>query len=191
MKLHLLQLPLLILSFASFLPFCFSFQLSSSLRPQQQQRQQRQPMSTMGMASDNSSGSPTDNQETQQQHAYTLKERNPYDVHVYYNNDDTPQRDAAMALRETLQQQFPWMRFYPPRGRPIGPHPIPMWEADFGAYENRNQWSTLRDFLEANNPGNLSVLIHPHSTDSDYADHTKHAYWVGAPMELLIQGWER
>jgi aromatic ring-cleaving dioxygenase len=134
-------------------------------------------------------------QQHQQQHTYTLKERNPYDVHVYYDDDDnnTPQRDAAMALREKMRQEFPWMRFYAPKGRPIGPHPVPMWEADFGAYENRDQWSNVRDFLETNtNHGELlSVLIHPHSTDSDYADHTQHAYWVGTPIELLIQGWER
>ena len=143
------------------------------------------------MAYDKRSSSPTGKREEAQQHAYTLKERNPYDVHVYYNSDNTPQRDAAMALRETLQQQFPWMRFYTPRGRPIGPHPIPMWEADFGAYEHRDQWSTVHDFLKANNSGHLSILIHPHSTDSDYADHTKHACWVGVPMALLIQGWEQ
>lgn len=132
---------------------------------------------------------PESNASDNSKHEYTLKERNPYDVHVYYNDND--ERDAAMKLREAMQQQFPWMRFYDPKGRPIGPHPVPMWEADFGAYENRDQWDKVREFLETNNPGNLSVLIHPHSTDTDYADHTKHAYWVGKPMALLIQGWER
>ena len=34
-------------------------------------------------------------------------------------------------------------------------------------------------------------MIHPHSTDSDYADHTKNAYWVGEALELRIQGWKR
>lgn len=96
-----------------------------------------------------------------------------------------------MTLRTILKEEFSWMRFYPPKGRPIGPHPVPMWEADFAAYENRGQWVKVRDFLEANNPGNLSILIHPHSTESDYADHTKNAYWIGKPMELLIQRWDR
>ena len=37
----------------------------------------------------------------------------------------------------------------------------------------------------------VSVLVHPHSLDGDYADHTKNAFWVGDVLELRIQGWKR
>mmetsp|Transcript_681 Transcript_681/g.1638 ORF Transcript_681/g.1638 Transcript_681/m.1638 type:complete len:197 (-) Transcript_681:158-748(-) len=120
-------------------------------------------------------------------HSYVLKQRNPYDVHVYYGN--TEEQEAAMELRQKMMKAFPWMRFYGPKGFPIGPHPVPMWEADFGNYENRNQWTTVRDFILDNNPENLSILIHPHSVDGDYADHTKHAFWTGEKLELRIRGW--
>lgn len=121
---------------------------------------------------------------------YTLKERNPYDVHVYYKN--TNEEKAAMDLRQTMQYKFGnWMRFYSPKGRPIGPHPHPMWEADFGTYENRHEWDTVKEFLLENNPQNLSILIHPHSIDGDYVDHTTHAFWVGDVLELRIGGWRR
>jgi aromatic ring-cleaving dioxygenase len=120
--------------------------------------------------------------------AYTLKHRNPYDVHVYYS--DAESRARAMELRERMQVVFPWMRFHRPFDRPIGPHPVPMWEADFASYENRGRWDEVRAWLESE-AGDLSVLIHPHSTDSDYADHTKNAYWVGEALDLRIQGWER
>ena len=120
--------------------------------------------------------------------AYTLKHRNPYDVHVYY--DDEESRARAMELRDRMKVKFPWMRFHRPFDRPIGPHPVPMWEADFASYENRNRWDEVRAWLESE-AGDLSVLIHPHSTDSDYADHTKNAYWVGEALDLRIQGWER
>ena len=65
-----------------------------------------------------------------------------------------------------------------------------MWEADFASYENRDRWDEVRAWLEEE-AGNLSVLIHPHSTDSDYDDHTKNAHWVGEALELRIKGWER
>jgi len=117
---------------------------------------------------------------------YTLKKRNPYDVHVYYA--DQPQREEATALRDTMTRTFPWMNFYRPKNGPIGPHPIPMWEADFGGYENRDRLGEVCDFLERER-GSLSVLVHPHSADEDYTDHTRHALWFGAVLELRIGGW--
>lgn len=115
---------------------------------------------------------------------YTLKERNPYDVHVYYQPAEAAE---AEALRERMRVAFPWMRFYEPKGRPIGPHPCPMWEADFGEYKNRDRLCDVRDFLCVQH-GGLSVLIHPHSTDGDYADHTRNAIWFGEKLELRIGG---
>jgi DOPA 4,5-dioxygenase len=116
---------------------------------------------------------------------YTLKRRNPYDCHVYYRLDDGS-RDEALALREAMRLAFPWMRFHRPFDRPIGPHPLPMWEADFASYENRDRWPDVVAWLEAHH-GRLSVLVHPHSTDSDYADHTAHAFWAGDVLPLRMR----
>jgi aromatic ring-cleaving dioxygenase len=120
---------------------------------------------------------------------YTLKERNPYDVHVYYNT--TEEKEQAFRLLEKMRSEFSsWMRFYEPKGRPIGPHPVPMLEVDFGAYENRHRLQEICEFLEKER-GDLSILIHPHSTDSDYMDHTKHAIWFGEKLELRFRYWAR
>mmetsp|Transcript_29738 Transcript_29738/g.64045 ORF Transcript_29738/g.64045 Transcript_29738/m.64045 type:complete len:146 (+) Transcript_29738:848-1285(+) len=118
------------------------------------------------------------------QPSFKLKERNPYDVHVYYNGPH--ERSDAMELRKDMQLEFPWMRFFPYRDRPIGPHPVPMWEADFGGYDNRHRWSEVRDFIEMEH-GSLSVLIHPHSEDGDTADHTKNAFWAGQVLDLKLE----
>ena len=116
-----------------------------------------------------------------------LQEGNPYDVHVYYGN--AKERQAAMELRKRMQRQFgEWMIFHNPHDRPIGPHPIPMWEADFGGNQHQQKWSLVRDFLSENNPENLSILIHPHSMDGPYADHTKNAFWVGDAIKLRLRG---
>ena len=119
---------------------------------------------------------------------YQLKNRNPFDVHVYY--DGSVQRTEAIQLREKMQEKFTWMTFYALRDRPIGPHPVPMWEADFSSYENRYKWNDVKDFIVKEH-GNLSVLIHPHSTDGDYADHTRNAFWVGEELDLRIKSWKR
>ena len=124
----------------------------------------------------------------EQQPIFTLKQRNPYDVHVYYDGED--ERQEAMDLQRKMQENFDWMRFYGPKERPIGPHPVPMWEADFGSYDNRHMWVDVRDFIEKEH-GTLSVLIHPHSSDGDYADHTKNAFWAGEILDLRIEGWRK
>lgn len=116
---------------------------------------------------------------------YALRKRNPYDVHVYYADD--AQRDEALRLREKMSRRFSsWMRFYEPKSAPLGPHPVPMWEADFAAYENRHRLTEVCDFLKKER-GTLSVLIHPHSTDGDFADHTRHAMWFGETLPLRIR----
>ena len=119
---------------------------------------------------------------------YTLKVRNPYDVHVYYETQE--QFEQALKLREKMNSEFPWMRFYNPKAVPIGPHPLPMWEADFGSYDNRDKLGDVRQFLRSHH-GDLSIMIHPHSTDGDYADHTEHIIWFGTPLHLRIEGWQR
>mmetsp|Transcript_34479 Transcript_34479/g.51681 ORF Transcript_34479/g.51681 Transcript_34479/m.51681 type:complete len:188 (-) Transcript_34479:452-1015(-) len=126
--------------------------------------------------------------QTNSQPSFTLKQRNPYDVHVYYSGSN--QREKAMLLRSKMKQQFPWMRFYEPKDVPIGPHPLPMWEADFASYDNRVFWGEVCDFIKEEHE-DLSVLVHPHSFNGDYADHTKNAFWVGDVLELRIQGWKR
>lgn len=119
---------------------------------------------------------------------YVLKERNPYDVHVYYSNSE--QAEEALALRQVMAEKFSWMRFYPPKSRPIGPHPSPMWEADFGGFEHRDKLGEVCAFLRREH-GSLSVLVHPHSQDGDYADHTRHALWFGDVLDLRIGGWKK
>ena len=118
-------------------------------------------------------------------HAFTLKERNPFDCHVYFEGESS--RDAAVQLRERMRVAFPWMRFHRVFDRCIGPHPLPMWEADFAEYGNADRWEEVISWLERER-GNLTVLVHPHSTDGSLADHTVHATWLGTPLQLRMRG---
>jgi aromatic ring-cleaving dioxygenase len=65
--------------------------------------------------------------------------------------------------------------------KPIGPHPIAMFEvnlftpAQFGAFI---PWLVI-------NRGPLSALLHPNTGD-DIRDHTQRATWLGQPFPLQI-----
>jgi aromatic ring-cleaving dioxygenase len=104
-----------------------------------------------------------------------------YHAHIYY---DAETRPIAERLREAIGNRFNaelgrW------RDEPVGPHPVPMYQAAFSAGEFPRivPWLML-------NRGGLSVLVHP-QTDDAYDDHTIHALWLGAPLPLRVEGLRR
>ncbi|GAA5871590.1 hypothetical protein JCM8547_007091 [Rhodosporidiobolus lusitaniae] len=103
---------------------------------------------------------------------------NAFDFHIYYAS--TAQTAHARAMHERIRREFPELRVYKFWDRPVGPHPVPMFEvntftpAQFGAFFG---------FLVAYR-GDLSVLIHP-NTDNELADHTTKATWMGQPYPLI------
>lgn len=66
----------------------------------------------------------------------------------------------------------------PVRNRPVGPHPLPMFEAWF----QPNGLNSVLEWILANRSG-LPVLIHPLS-GNDYEDHAKHGIWIGEKLQL-------
>jgi len=73
------------------------------------------------------------------------------------------------------------MRHHKPYDYPIGPHPCPMWESDFSDLKYKDKWWEVVNWLETNH-GDQIILIHPHSINGGYIDHTEYAYWVGDPL---------
>lgn len=77
--------------------------------------------------------------------------------------------------------QVPELRIYSVFDKPVGPHPIGMFEvnlftpAQFGAFV---PWLVI-------NRGPLSALVHPNTGD-DVRDHTQLATWMGQPFPLRI-----
>jgi len=113
--------------------------------------------------------------------------RNPYDVHFYFTQADT---DSALSIRTSMKERFPELRFFEPHHQPIGPHPVPMWEADF--FNLKDQPEKVKPYLSEViewlklNRGSHNVLIHPHTSEGAKADHTKNAIWIGEPVPLLL-----
>ncbi|TNY19883.1 DOPA-like domain-containing protein [Rhodotorula diobovata] len=105
---------------------------------------------------------------------------NAFDVHVYYN--EGAQTDHARRLHERIRREFPELRVYRFWDKPVGPHPLPMFEVNTFTPA---QFGALFGFLVAYR-GDLSVLIHPNTHESELLDHTVKATWMGERLELNL-----
>lgn len=79
----------------------------------------------------------------------------------------------------------PELRIYPFYSRPVGPHPIAMFEvnlftpAQFGAFI---PWLVI-------NRGPLSALVHPNTVEGEEVrNHTQRATWLGERVPLDLRG---
>ncbi|KAL2043024.1 hypothetical protein N7G274_004083 [Stereocaulon virgatum] len=106
-----------------------------------------------------------------------------FDVHVYFYQENKTQSKFAHDLWRRIRHEFPELRIYGVWDKPIGPHPVGMFEvnvftpAQFGAFI---AWLVI-------NRGPLSALVHPNTGD-DERDHTQRAIWMGdrIPLDLSI-----
>ncbi|KAI0129635.1 DOPA-like domain-containing protein [Xylariales sp. AK1849] len=112
--------------------------------------------------------------------------RGGFDVHIYYFQRNEEQSKYARELWERIRREFPELRIYTFWDKPIGPHPVAMFEvnlftpAQFGAFIS---WLTIWR-------GPLSVLIHPNTTEEGVAgdiekrNHSQRAIWMGERIPL-------
>lgn len=98
-------------------------------------------------------------------------------AHIYFQESDL---EIATKLRDKMKEHFSDEVFFVGDmiPVPIGPHPYPMFEANFpiGLFQDVTLWLMKER-------GELSILIHPLSGD-DYYDHTQGAMWLGKSVEL-------
>ncbi|TLD18323.1 hypothetical protein E2P81_ATG12118 [Venturia nashicola] len=105
--------------------------------------------------------------------------RGGFDIHVYFLQTEPEQVQFATELWERIRREFPELRIYKVWDRPVGPHPVAMFEvnvftpAQFGAFVS---WLVIHR-------GPLSALVHPNTGD-EVRDHTQRATWLGQPYPL-------
>jgi len=100
-----------------------------------------------------------------------------YHAHIYYR--DSGEKVVAAQLREALEQKFD-VRMGRWCDEPVGPHPLPMFQAAFAP----DQFPAIVPWLMLNRDG-LTILVHPETGD-DVPDHRDHAFWLGAKLDLDI-----
>ena len=100
-----------------------------------------------------------------------------YDIHTYWRNNE--EREEALKLKQLLidnnVQTFSLVDI------PIGPHPLPMFEA----HVSTENLPAIKALLLANRV-NCSILVHEKTNDHMY-DHAKGARWLGTPLELNLE----
>ncbi|EJD43728.1 hypothetical protein AURDEDRAFT_88571 [Auricularia subglabra TFB-10046 SS5] len=107
--------------------------------------------------------------------------KNGFDFHIYYNVHLEPEAKFARELHERIRREFPELRIYRFWEKPVGPHPVPMFEVNVFS---PHQTGALFSFLAVNR-GPCSVLIHPNTGDA-LGDHTERATWMGRPYPLIV-----
>ncbi|KAL7622221.1 hypothetical protein AAE478_007724 [Parahypoxylon ruwenzoriense] len=117
--------------------------------------------------------------------------RGGFDVHIYYSPSNENQTKYARELWERIRREFPELRIYRFWDRPVGPHPVAMFEvniftpAQFGAFIS---WLAIYR-------GPLSVLVHPNTTESgggmqvERRNHSQRAIWMGEKIPLDMDGF--
>ncbi|CAI6334968.1 unnamed protein product [Periconia digitata] len=108
--------------------------------------------------------------------------RGGFDIHIYYLHTDSTETEFARALWERIRREFPELRIYRIWDKPIGPHPLAMFEVNLFTPE---QFGAFIPWLVINR-GPLSALIHP-NTDEEERDHTQRATWMGQPLPLNLR----
>ncbi|KAL6713456.1 hypothetical protein ACLMJK_008921 [Lecanora helva] len=107
--------------------------------------------------------------------------RGGFDIHIYFFQENKAQFKFAHDLWTRIRHEFPELRIYRVFDKPVGPHPVAMFEvnvftpAQFGAFV---PWLVV-------NRGPLSALVHPNTGD-DERDHTTNATWIGKKLPLDV-----
>lgn len=101
-----------------------------------------------------------------------------YHAHVYFASE--AERVHAARLREQVAERFPVVVVGRWHYQPVGPHSQPMYQLAFAV----DQLPLVLPWLLLNQSG-LSILLHP-STGNGYADHVRHAAWLGRPLPLRL-----
>lgn len=105
-------------------------------------------------------------------HPITNSTRGGFDIHIYFQQTNPDEVLFARELHERIRREFPELRIYSLFERPLGPHPIGMFEVNVFTPE---QFGAFVSWLVVER-GGLSVLVHPNTGD-DLRDHTQRATW--------------
>lgn len=97
--------------------------------------------------------------------------------HIYFDDKTIDQAEKFHQKFQSLDTPVQVSRMI---HKPIGPHPVPMFEVDFKA-EN---FLKMIQFMQENRDG-LNILVHPLS-GNEILDHTDYAMFLGQKVDLNL-----
>lgn len=106
-----------------------------------------------------------------------------WDIHFYFNETSSTDIKSAAAIRKDFIKRFPSVRTFDLVERPVGPHPIGMWEAHLST---PSELGAAICWLSQHH-SHHSVLIHPNSVrrfEKLVDNHGVEATWIGNPLSL-------
>lgn len=102
--------------------------------------------------------------------------REDFHAHVYF---DASSRSTIELVQNGLREAFnDRIRVSTLREKPIGPHPLPMFEVIFP----QEEYDAVRHWLCENRQGHV-VLMHP-VMENDLVAHQEFAEWLGKELQL-------
>jgi aromatic ring-cleaving dioxygenase len=104
-----------------------------------------------------------------------LSEITSYHANIYFESGEG--RERAARLRELIGERFV-ARLGSWHDKPVGPHPVPMYQVAFAV----DLFPRFVPWLMLNRMG-LTVLVHP-NTKRPRDDHLSNALWLGAMLPL-------
>ena len=107
--------------------------------------------------------------------------RGGFDVHIYFLQTNPEQVKYAHELWQRIRHEFPELRIYTVWEKPIGPHPVGMFEVNLFTPEQFGAFVPWMNIWR----GPLSVLVHPNTGD-DVRDHSQRAIWMGERFPLAL-----
>ncbi len=106
-----------------------------------------------------------------------------FHAHIYFNDSQRPSAEAFYWLiQENFGHRVNLGKIY---SNAVGPHLFPMFTVMFESIAKE----AFTRFLQQNK-GALSILIHE-DTGNDFQDHTLGAEWLGNPLPLNFEHFER
>ena len=112
------------------------------------------------------------------QNTFDARSIRTFHAHVYF--DGIEQLATAAHIREQAKRDFD-VQLGRWRTKPVGPHPLPMYQITFYA----DQLTEILPWLMSVR-GKLSILIHAQTERSDLMDHTAGAMWLGPALNLKL-----
>ena len=103
-----------------------------------------------------------------------------YHAHIYWANPK--EKEKALSFRLALHDNGCGLGRI--KDKPVGPHPLPMYQVMYEAYNKEFVEKYLRKYNSK-----ISILLHEDIGTDHKRDHTDGARWIGKELKLNLESF--